>query len=98
MNKITKQIENELKQIASALPTVFMDTVEYHYLTGRELNEMDIFKDDQGKDLNPDLKYKWPMPVQIAKNHYRALAKAFRKGGEKDVIHYIREVKSLPAA
>lgn len=98
MNKITRAIENDLKTIASSLPTVFVSTQEFHYLTGRELNEMDIYEDDKGEKLNPDLKYKWAFPVQIATNHYRALAKQFKKGGEQAVITYIRKIKALPAA
>ena len=98
MNTITAQIKNELQQIASALPTVMVSTQEFHYLTGAELNAMEIFKDDKGNDLVPALKYKWAFPVQIATNHYRALAKAYKKGGQPDVIAYIRKVKSMPAA
>src|SRR5690349_6354586 len=98
MNKITPHIQTELQSIATRLPTVMMQTQEFHYLTGAELNEMEIYEDDKGNKLLPAMKYKWACPVQIPTNHYRAVAKAFRKGGEKAVIEYIRKVKAMPVA
>lgn len=98
MNKVTPQIKKELQLISTKLPTVLNETQEYHYLTGRELKEMDIENDDQGNMLVNDLKYKWTFPVQLASNHYRALRKAFEKGGEQEVIAYIRKVKAMQVA
>jgi hypothetical protein len=98
VNKVTAQIKQELKLISTRLPTVLNETQEYHYLTGRELKEMEIEKDADGNQLVDDLKYKWSFPVQLASNHYRALRKAYETGGEPAVIQYIRKVKSMPVA
>lgn len=98
MNAITPQIKNDLRLIATRLPTVMNQTQEFHYLTGRELKEMDIEKDEEGNPLIDDVRYKRSFPVLIASNHYRNLKKAFKSGGEQEVIKYIRKVKSMPAA
>lgn len=98
MNKVTPKIKKELQLIATRLPTVMNETKEFHWVTGRELKEMDIEKDEHGKPVVDDLKYKWSFPVQLASNHYRILKKVYEKGGEPAVIKYIRKVKSLPVA
>jgi hypothetical protein len=99
VNSITPQIKKELKLIATNLPTVFVECVEYHNMTGRQIKtELEIMQDQHGKPLVDDIIYQWPYPVQMARNHYRHLTKAFQRGGEPEVIKYIREVKSLPAA
>lgn len=98
MNKVTPQIKKALQLIATRLPTVLNETQEFHWLTGRELKEMDIEKDVDEKPLVDDLKYKWSFPVQLASNHYRALRTAFEKGGEPEVLKYIRKVKAMQVA
>lgn len=94
MNRITGEIEGALKLIASNLPVVMEETVEYHLLKGSELKEMEIFKDDKGNDLIDEVEYRWPMPVQIAFNHYRRLKKAYMEGGEPAVMLYLDKIES----
>lgn len=81
--------------IATRLPTVFDQTKEYHYLSGLELKAMDIEKDEKDNPLIDGMKYKWSFPVMLARNHYRRLKSIYEKGGEPEVIKYIREVKSM---
>lgn len=98
MNKLSKKIEAGLQLIAGNLPVVMEETKEYHFLKGSELKEMEIFKDDKGNDIVDEKEYRWAFPVQIAWNHYRKLRKAFKHGGEPEVIQYINKVADLAAA
>lgn len=98
MNKVTNQIRKELQLIATKLPTIMNGTKEYHWMTGRELNELGIYVDDKGVKLIPDVKYLWHFPVQIASNHFRKLRKEYEKNGQPGVIDYIRKVKAMQTA
>ena len=98
MNNLTREIKAGLQVIASNLPVVMQETQEIHLLTGKELKEMEIFKDDKGNDLIDEVQYRWAFPVQVAWNHYRKLRKAYQAGGEPEVIKYIDRVADLKTA
>lgn len=95
MNKITPEIKAGLQIIAGNLPVVMEETHEVHIMTGRELKEIDIVKDAEGKDLVDNKKYDWPFPVQVAWNHYRRMKSAYKKHGEPGIMDYINRVGDI---
>ena len=94
MHPLTKQTQKQLKGIAESMPMVLQNTHEKHFMTKEELDEMGYVGAEKMKDGT----YVYPAPVQIAFNHYRALKKAWLKGGVKSCKQYILKIEKLPNA
>lgn len=94
--RISKQEEELLKSIASKMPIVFHNTHEVHYMTGAEILEYGhVVK--EGEQLDPEKKYAYNMPVQLAANHYRRLKHALQANGKKGVEAYMNHIKAIVA-
>lgn len=89
-----KEDEKLLREYADHLPVVMIETYEVHKMTGAELIEMGYVVMD-GKEINPEKKYNYNAPVQIAANHYRRLKRAWIKDGEAGVSKYIHHIADL---
>lgn len=76
------------------LPVVMEPTREFHIVTGTSLTE-DGIEEINGEKVDPDLKYSKPMPVQIARNDFRRMKKAFKNHGAPGVARYILSVNEL---
>lgn len=90
MNKITDEIEKELKEIANGLPVDSYTVIEKEEMTGAELrlsayDEMPEYKNK----FKEDGKYLVPVPAIYQKNHYRRLKHAFQSGGIPAVTAYV---------
>jgi hypothetical protein len=69
-------------------------TQEFHFCKGEELIADDITEID-GIKVDPERKYRVPMPVNIARNHFRRLKRAFIKKGAPGVARYILSVNKI---
>lgn len=76
------------------LPVVMSPTQEFHIVTGQELIDQDI-EDIDGLKVDPEQQYSQPMPVQIARNHFRRMKKAFKQQGAPGVAKYILSVNEM---
>ena len=80
-----KDISRSLNLIAKELPLCFNSSVEYHVMTGEELLVETEFPP---KGIEPEKKYKVPMPVMIAINHHSKLKKLYKIGKMEAVKSY----------
>jgi hypothetical protein len=92
MNPLSQQTLKDLRDIAAAMPMVIQNTHEKHIYTQEELEEWGYVDAEK----LPNGKYLYKYPVQIAINHYRALKKAWKKGGFEHCKRYIQKIKALP--
>lgn len=97
--KLTKAEEKLLRDYAAQMPIVMDETIEKHIMTGAEIMEMGhvdivdgIYKNVK---LEPEKKYMYDMPVQLASNHYRRLKLAWFKDGEKGISAYINKILDI---
>jgi hypothetical protein len=93
-NKLSKDDEKTLRDYANQLPLVWTNTLERHRMTGQELIEMG-YVEQKGQKINPEEKYIYNSPVQIAANHYRRLKRAWLKHGAKGIATYLLQVRKL---
>ena len=91
---LTKDIQHFLLSLAAKMPVVIVSTHEKHIMTNDELVEMGYV----GAEKMEDGKYLYKAPVQMHKNHYRALKKAYIKKGAVGCGQYIDKIKALPDA
>lgn len=91
---LTKDTQHFLLSLAAKMPIVLTSTHEKHIMTNEELIEMGYV----GAEKMEDGKYLYKAPVQISKNHYRALKKAYLKNGAAGCSKYIAKIKALPDA
>ena len=94
MTTLTKEDQIILKEYAAILPVVMTSTHELHVYTGQEL--IDMGEDaPEGKTLDPEKKYPYRWPVQIAFNHYRILKRAWLKEGEAGLTKYLKQIAKI---
>lgn len=82
----------QIRKLAATFPTVMRDTVEYHYMTGKELkSELDV---DQinGVPVKDDETCRYTYPVKIAINHNRKLKRMYDKHGIVGMVAYAKAV------
>ncbi len=96
--RLSKDDQKMLKQCAALFPVVLEQSHEVHIMTGAEIMELekeygDIEKSD--KKLDPETKYPYTMPVQLAANHYRRLKNAWLKDGQPGVLKYMQGVAEV---
>lgn len=89
---ISEDTKQKLLFLAGNLPLVMVETHEKHFMTKEELDEIGYV----GAEKLEDGRYVYKYPVQIAMNHYRRLANAYRKHGFEGCAKYIDEIKKLP--
>lgn len=93
IKKLSKSDENLLRVFASDLPLVMNQTMEIHIYTGAEINEME--DGENAAKLDPEQLYPYNMPVQIARNHYRQLKRAWLKHGQDGLTAYLKGIRKL---
>lgn len=86
---------HHLKGIAKQLPVVLTDTHEKHLVSGRDILEWGTIDQIDGKPIELDKLYLWHYPVQMYRNHYRRLKKAYEKSRMDGVLAYLKEVNDL---
>jgi hypothetical protein len=92
--KFNKNDERLLRAYADKMPIVFHNTHEVHYMTGAEILDFGhVVK--EGEKLDPEKKYAYNMPVQLAANHYRRLKRAWLKNGEEGIKQYVSHIAQL---
>lgn len=95
MYTITSTIESLLKELASKLPALTVETHEKHLITGAEIISWNTITEIDGKPINPEEKYIWNYPVICYANHYRRLRRRYRKKGIEGVQDYLTYIDSL---
>jgi hypothetical protein len=91
--KIDKQTKSQLIELSNRLPLVWVSSHEKQILTKDELEEIGYVG---AEEFEPG-KFIYKSPVQIAKNHFRAMRKAYLNYGVKGIEHYIDKINKLPA-
>lgn len=91
---IPKSKQRILREYAAKLPTVLHNTHEVHIYTGQELIDMEEVP-PKGQHFDPERKYLYKYPVQLASNHYRRLKKAYLKNGDDGIVDYLKQVYIL---
>jgi hypothetical protein len=87
-----KKYLKEFRRLAGGLPVVMQHTVERHIVTGRELLEQDL-KEADGAPIDPLKQYIQRLPVDMAVNHKRRMANAYKRHGIAGVKAYIAAVE-----
>lgn len=93
--KLTAEEEKILKNYCRALPVIMESSHEIHVMTGAEITELEEALGEIEKEgivLDPEKKYPYSMPVQIAMNHYRRLKRAWLKDGQSGIQKYLNNV------
>jgi hypothetical protein len=96
--KYSKDIENDLKELAGTLPMVSVESVEKHWLKGSEILEWQTIDKLDGVPIDPEKEYIFFHPVLMAANHFRRLKKAWKKNSINGVIHYLNRIEKLANA
>lgn len=91
---IPKSKQKILREYAAKLPDVLHNTHEVHIYSGQELIDMEE-EPPKGQIFDPEEKYLYKYPVQLASNHYRRLKKAYIKNGDDGVVGYLKQVYTL---
>jgi hydrogenase maturation factor HypF (carbamoyltransferase family) len=91
MHTFTADIQQKLRNIAATMRMVLVWTHEVHLMTKEEMEEMGHVDAEKLEDGM----YAVKMPVQIAKNHYRALKKNFKRTGWDGCRSYIMKINAL---
>lgn len=82
----------QIRKLAATFPTVMRDTVEYHYMTGKQLKEeLDVHQID-GISVKDEETYRYKFPVKIAINHNRKLKRMYDKHGLVGMVAYAKAV------
>jgi len=84
---------NKLKKLAATMPVIFRNTVEYHWIEGKELIADGVL-DFDGVAVDPKKTYKVPMPVQVAVNHEHGLIEACKAYGAAGIDLYCTSVEN----
>lgn len=87
----TKDVQQNIRTLASKMRMVIVESHEIHLMTQEEMNELNY---PDAEKLESGM-YAVKMPVQIAVNHYRGLKKAYKKKGLNGCYEYIARVNSL---
>lgn len=95
MHKITKEIQQDLMQMASQLPAVQETVCERHYYKGSEILEWGTITEFEGKPIDPEKTYAYNYPVIVLRNHYRRLKSAWKANSIQGVIRYCEELQKL---
>lgn len=93
--KLTSFQIYHLKGIAKQLPIVLTDTHEKHLVRGKDILEWGTISEVDGKPIDPDKQYMWHYPVQMYRNHYRRLKKAYQKDEMNGVVAYLKEINDI---
>lgn len=87
----TSDIQQKLRNIAANMRMVLVWSHEIHLMTKEEM-VADNYPDAEKRE---DGMYAVKMPVQIAKNHYRALKKNYKRSGWDGCRQYILKINAL---
>lgn len=103
-NKITQEINQQLKVLADKLPIMKSECydnpdtavpIRMNFTGDRILEAGGTAKDSEGKDIKPDNKYGFTLDnAFLSINHNRRLSKAFKANGWEGVDLYIKGIKS----
>lgn len=96
-----KEINKELRELASHMPIIMRSSVEYEVVKGDVLIEQGIksveMKDGTTETVDPEKFYLQPAPVQIAINHYQKMKKIFSEMGVMGINAYTDAVLKYAA-
>lgn len=95
MQPITKNIETLLKQLASKLPQITVNTHEKQWITGAEILAWNTITEIDGKPIISEQMYLWKFPVITIANHYRRLKKRYKAKGIEGVQEYLEWINGL---
>jgi hypothetical protein len=84
-----------IKNLAANMPMINEHTNEKHELFGSEILSWGTIKEIDGKPIDPDKKYLYNFPVMMIQNNRRRMKKAFLKGGEEGIKHYLQQTLNV---
>ena len=98
MNTMSKETQELIRELASKLPVIRVQSHEIRKITGAEILSWDTITEVKGEPVNPTRIYDWNYPVIQNANHYRRIKRAFKKDGIDGMAAYVDQVMALAKA
>lgn len=95
MPKLTKTIQNKLRELADSLPVINDARNEKRLIKGAEILSWETIKEIDGVKIDPERVYLYNSPVFIYWNHYRRMRDLYVKYGADEVRDYVRKIKEM---